>query len=413
MKPYLFVLILCLFAFEISAQTPTRVELEKKINDTKKQIEATESKIAGANTELSQLKLQLEKYQQQLKELPSGSTVITNTTAAPGVITEKYYVEVFSKPNFQGQKITIPWKRHPNHPSLHFSQPAFDIATPENSTNVSLRFSHPQLCAVIGDNDGNAFFVHHDLANLHLSSGKFKRILVDSKTQCIVGLETILTEIHNNDCKKLYGTIEADVFFRTDWGVLPAVLLTKEKAISGSPYLTQGQSENPLVPSLQGIYYRAKVFNRPKAEVETSGEVPGWLQDMKTYYYGNDDKGLNKFSYFAPPSGTGDRDIQFILPSSYTDGFNKGAVFLKTRINIGTAHKGCDVCTDFTWNCTMTSAKEVSTEMKYLQDTKTKDKARYAYFLGPFRKLPGEFRQTAHATYVVFRDGVWTHHDPK
>ncbi|NOT92211.1 hypothetical protein [Ferruginibacter sp.] len=323
------------------------------------------------------------------------------------------YVEIFEKPNYQGKSIKFPYqvsKYYPNPAVKNYNVPVVSPPLPFVSKNVSVKLSDPKLIAYLKVNDLNPIVVHDNVPNLQLPYERINSILIDHKVHIVVSLRAILSEIHNNDCKKLYGNIDMEVYTSNGMGGQSFALIADKRNVT-NPWITSSTNINPIITDQwsfnNNTTFRINAFKESKEDVQQQNKNCTMLYNIKDYY-----SPVNTGRPFLLLTGDySPYDFHFIVGSMSI--VNKG-VYLKLKVDLGSAHKGCDLCTDFTWDAKMATADIKNIPLEKL-GTPTPGGINSTYFVGNYRsdvRTNGGTNGPLHATYLQIDDGIFQNFIP-
>jgi hypothetical protein len=324
------------------------------------------------------------------------------------------YVEIFERPNYQGKSIKFPYqvsRYYPNPAVKNYNATIVSPLLPFVSKNVSIKLSDPKLIAYLKINDLNPLVVHGNVPNLLLPYERINSILIDHKVHIVVSLRAILSEIHNNDCKKIYGNIDFELFTQSSMGGQSLALLA-DKANVTNPWLTT-DNINPLITDKwsfdNNTIFRINAFTESKAMVQQQNKICTTLYNIKDFY-----SPVTSGKPFLLLRGDySPYDFHFIV-----GGMNivEKGVYLKLKVNLGSAHKGCDLCTDFTWDATMANSDIRIIKLEKLGTPTPGAGMSSTYFIGNYRsdvRQNGGTIGPAHSTYLQFDDGVFQNFIPQ
>jgi hypothetical protein len=301
-----------------------------------------------------------------------------------------HWLEIYEMPRYQGRKILI---------TSNTQNPVF----PFPLTNISMKTSDNTKVYITSNCQDIPFETSYvkDPVEVPISSGTICSIRFAKINTIRITFEGILTEIHNNDCKKMYGKIEYNVFELNSFN--ERVYCNK----SGP-----GNTNNKT------LYYKEK----------SSANTYPFIYNINDFYLADRD-----FSIRNENQGKVKPNITTIAPGILAEdvfvddtALNNGRVKLEVKVKLGFAHKGCDLCSDYTLDAAMNNTATFIVDIK-------QPEAAYripnleSIQLGPLRKnnltttsspatyngcmangIEG-FSGPAHATYLQFsiRKTLW------
>lgn len=276
------------------------------------------------------------------------------------------WIEIFEQPNQQGR-------------SVKFVE---DIVNSENlnlpflTNNISVKLSSDDVIVTLSLNCGGTktySYIDRVKTNLNLPNTNICGLHIGKKAAIRLRFNGILTEIHNNDCKRMYGTIKYRIVEKD----LNGNIVGFSKTIKASESTQWGW---------------VNVFNAPKNDAV----VYPLVFDVNKYFIQDRDGHRTNRQYGNLHDAPRDEDT-YILHYFDSAAFQHNRIFLEVTTNIGSHHKGCDLCTDYTDNATMVTpvVKQIpitiNSPFGQLQAGKYRSKGGQGDFLGP-----------EHATYLDF-----------
>lgn len=313
------------------------------------------------------------------------------------------YIEIFEQPNYSGN--SIKFKKNTDQ---------FNIKIPFVSNNISIKFSNQLTTILFITNDATQTIttltestpnLTINTANIALVKVGTKKILEVNFNGLIynVNFRTSASGIHNNDCKKIYGLLEykIEMQLRNRMGFAKTNLIPIGESASTNP--------NNFI----------QIFNLPKYKdfaapyIYSAADKP--LSGLTLRRMGKDFARENDKALITVPNLPNATKTFYIDSASY-DKINIKDYKLIANVKIGSAHKGCDICTDFTWDAEMKTNDEIKIELPhnkitgYTDATKQKTYAFDFIQIGPFRdtNFNGQYTKKdnyigpEHATYIQF-----------
>jgi hypothetical protein len=260
--------------------------------------------------------------------------------------TPTQWVRIFERPNYQGRFILF---------AANTANPV--IPFPLNNISVSIS-SNTKVYLTTGCSEfPSEWALVENNADLRIPEGVICGIRLAKAVPITIKFDGILAEIHNNDCRKMYGNIQYNVFevnARGEWIRCP--------------------SGNVSMP------YTVTVFQNEKG----NNVIKRYVYNINEFYVADRDYVASRLSGYKPSisSMIAAASQNFIVDDT---ALNNNRVKIEVKIKLGSAHKGCDACTDHTWDAAMT------TTQTFLIDVKRPDERnRFASFetvqAGPYRK---------------------------
>jgi tRNA threonylcarbamoyladenosine modification (KEOPS) complex Pcc1 subunit len=306
-------------------------------------------------------------------------------------------IEIFELPNFQGRS-----KRFISKNEI------INLDLPFNSENISIKFNNEEkiiLYLVEGNDMSNAKAFINSQPSLATSAKNIYSIYIGKKVKLEVDFNGILTHIHNNDCKKLYGNISYYLKEYTNNGRL----------VKYGPYNIDGNIQEER---------RYEVFQQEKGTDYICPFVYNYLdispRDFQTGYplVSQDRRRFqnnrNGEAYLQTIAETNNNKQFFYVDSNALYNY-RGSKSLSFHlvVKLGSAHKSCDLCTDFTWDAAMAETVDIDDNTgSYIL---INNKAISVLQFGEFRKLiyrpvgsrgslniTNRFTGPEHPTYVQF-----------
>ncbi len=227
-------------------------------------------------------------------------------------------VTVFESPNFQGRSGYFKWVNN-------------KLIAPFPTEHISFKIPDGKIVYIKTSSQEFSSEKVFTKSQADVSLGDVTGIRSDNKTGVLVEFDGISTSIHNNDCKKVFGNITVQV-------------------VEVSPTRDSIRSSMPLGP-VPGVTGRQVIRN-------SSDFIPFKFADANSIpepYYRNyiyDNKTEPVFAYNQGRNGG-------ILPPAtgyFIAGENalrEGRVKIIVSSDLGSAHKSCDLCVDFSSNIRM------------------------------------------------------------
>ncbi len=280
------------------------------------------------------------------------------------------YAEIFEFPDFKGRSVkfveSIPFRDN--------------LGLPFPLTNISVKLSSDEVIAYLSGNCGsnNGYITVSRNARLLNIPNTVCGLRIGKKNAVRMRFNGILSEIHNNDCKRMYGKVQIRMVEKDASGNILSVCKTfDESRMDANGWVT--------------------VFNIPKSE----NRVPANLYDINRYFIADRDvdvtgrKTPGKARLFRLPLNE-DRPYELFYFDSLS--FRRGDLTLEVKANLGSHHKGCDLCTDYTDNASMAREAVQSFGVKNYPDFENYIQA------GRFRTsdAAGGLIGPVHATYLDF-----------
>jgi hypothetical protein len=280
-----------------------------------------------------------------------GDENCTNETVCADDIPQ---ATIYEFPNYTGRSVTTDIYSGMIRTSLPFPSNDISIRIPNGyqmlvKTNCDPRHEFPAQ-----------LWYHTSKPSLRLPGGLCEAKLY-KKALFHVALEGIVTNVHNNDCKKVYGNITysaSGTYYPNGTGI----------HYTGAAYLPpfaapsqDGKSSPPL---------RLMDFTKDRTN-RTSLFVYNYLPNTRFDWSGYSPK-----VSMSTPS--------YSRPFSFFVGDPDNAVTFNFGVNLASAHKGCDLCTDFTWNSKMATTEYKSVTASFTNGESTKN-----LYVGPFKTSDG------------------------
>ncbi len=250
------------------------------------------------------------------------------------------FVELFEYANYEGRSV-----------KFYKNTETKNLRLPFTPTNISLKFSDEEnLIVFIRESmtDQKNLTYLNSIPSLQISTNNLSYIRVGKKAKVEIDFNGLLyksinstTCIHSDDCKKLYGNISYKIYEldRENGEAIKTPML----------YSTQNQgyaneTSFSIFNKERGTDYTAPfVYNA--YDFGIAHNKKGGLRRSSDNVYGQ------KFLQSIAPIPNA--KLEFFVDSlSYA---KKRRVILEIDLKIGSAHKSCNICTDFTWDAAMTN----------------------------------------------------------
>lgn len=275
------------------------------------------------------------------------------------------WVEIFELPNQQGRSVKIVEDIVNKH----------NLGLPFSASNISVKLSGDDVIATLSfDCAGRKLYSKIDRikANPDLRSAIPCGLHIGKKAAIRIRFNGILSEIHNNDCKRMYGNISYRLVEKDVNGNIVDVCKT-------------------IKPAESDQWSSVTVYSNSK----NAATAPANLYDVSKFYIKERDGNRTNL----PRLYTYPRDEDtYILHYFDEDAYQQDRIFLEVTTNIGSHHKGCDLCSDYTDNATM-----IRNMVKQISVARAGSTAGLLQ-VGKFRSASGEggFTGPEHATYLDF-----------
>jgi len=156
------------------------------------------------------------------------------------------WIEIYPNANFQGQ---------PARYAQNISNYSYPVSFNKRSTSIKIAPGYIAYIRFNEDNASEGIYIgdHATFGSTHPLDIKSIRIVAG--TNAYVNFSGISTEIHNNDCKRVFGSVKARMYERLPSGELvPCPLIER----NGIPFPIDNSSRNPL-------YDTITLFSRPNS----------------------------------------------------------------------------------------------------------------------------------------------------
>ena len=180
---------------------------------------------------------------------PQGK-VLSDATRIKEVLpttTRRDWIEIYPNENFQGQ-------------AARYAQniPNYSYPASFNKRSVSIKIA-PGYIAYISFNEDNAtegIFIGEHATFGSSQPLNIKSIRIIEGTAAYVNFSGISTEIHNNDCKRVFGSVKARMYERLPSGALiPCPLIER----NGIPFPLDNSRRNPVYDTIT-LFSRSNSF---------------------------------------------------------------------------------------------------------------------------------------------------------
>jgi len=294
----------------------------------------------------------------------NAQITVTPVTNSPGalVISNANWVEIYELPNYTGRKQV-------------FTANAENLGLPYTPNVVSLKIKPGYKAYLKLGCQEFPFELAYDVNTPNINAGgaicgiriaKIKRVQIN-----YMG---ILTQIHNNDCKKMYGTITYSLYELN----AANVKINVRTNIAASPWNVSVFQKRKAVDEVAGA-----VFNIADYYVADRDYITGVLSDPRRY----------------KPLLGGAGSIQNNFFNVDDEAFQNKKVFMEVKVKIGSAHKSCDLCSGFTWDAEMIR-----------EETKIYNIVDFGLARFPNKTIQvGPFRHVANSGAVTFGGGGGFH----
>lgn len=240
------------------------------------------------------------------------------------------YAEVFEFPDFRGRSVKFT-------EAVEFRE---NLGLPFPLSRISVRLSD--------ENTRVSFSLNCGAAKGYTVIDKSQRLVTQTTAVCGIRVERklavrmrfngIVTDIHNNDCRRMYGTVKIRLLERDRNGMIRTVCRSAD-------------------PSRQDAEGWITVYNR---ESGAEGADPQ-VYDLQRYNVYHPESGFrlqpdqSKKSWLFRQPLDGDRPYELIYFDSLS--LYTGELRMEVKARIGSHHKGCDLCTDYTAGASMTEER--------------------------------------------------------
>jgi hypothetical protein len=243
------------------------------------------------------------------------------------------WIDIYSSPDYLGTKHRI-------------TALSGDLTLPFNSRNISYKVK-PGLIVYVkpcGTEFGDEIILYGDKSRYPLPKLCGVRFAVSEIVT--VKLCGFSTEIHNNDCKRFFGTVKVKII---------------ENKVDGLPVLCP-----PSLSSAVAIRnnFEALMYSNPNANSSSP---------INRFIYNNNPipeiiDGANIFAAFVVSR----------------EALQSGRISVSTEVDLGSAHKSCDLCDDFSSNVRMARPETYTSRINELPNFSTNSVSKQL-IVGPYR----------------------------
>ncbi|MES2448784.1 MAG: hypothetical protein V4546_16485 [Bacteroidota bacterium] len=371
--------------------------LEQKAKQKQDEVTYLRKQIADNKTQLAELV-------KQTKTPISANTNVAKTLTNPISKPQAFlgdYVEIFELPNYQGKSV-----KYKINTEYKF------ITIPFSSNTISIKFSNEEkIIFYIAQESTKAVRTFlNSYTSISINTSDISSLIVGTKKKMEVNFNGIIYNVnypsyspgvHNNDCKKIYGELayKLEMKIPTSFGWATTTLFPIGETVNRT---TDGKINIFNVPKYKD-YVSPFVYNESNAELTPKAKRRGPLNfppNVKVLFSVADLPNAKKFFY--------------VDSASYIERKNKYS--FTAFVKVGSAHKGCEACTDFTWDAEMKTSDEVKLDLPYDIQSDYLDGTRRQRFrldfiqVGPFRApnyigqltKKDNFTGPPHATFFQF-----------
>lgn len=253
-----------------------------------------------------------------------------NNSGITGIKIEQLnWVEIFEFPDFKGRSVriseTIPFKEN--------------LGLPFVLSEFSLKVSAENMLVGLSGNCGSArgFKTVDRNMNRVRMEGTVCGLRISYRNGIRMKFNGFLTDLHNRDCMRMYGTVKIRLVDKAEPGTIRAVYGTvDESRMDYDGWVT--------------------VFSREKTEVNPFPLV----FDINRYAvdaFGSRSTPQNGKGRLAREPLNEDKPYELFYLDSLS--FLEGTMKIQVKVNIGAHHKSCDLCTDYTDNVAMSGEQIV------------------------------------------------------
>jgi hypothetical protein len=310
-----------------------------------------------------------------------AQVVITPTISKPniGTIYNGPWVEIYQKKMYQGIKKTITTN----------STTTIDLGFRPDTISVKIKPGYVAYLSINCQEFSNEVAFFENNSQYVLRQNEICGIRIEKAIDYWVQFNAILAKIHNNDCKKFYGTIKYKIFELNE------------------------RNERVYYNIGDGGGVEKTAYNKPK----TTDAVEANLYNIDEYYIADRDyiDGVitdpRRYKPNVNTKGSAASKHNFKINEV---AYRNNKIFIECTTKIGSYHKGCDLCTDFTKDAEMPAGITNVYNVK-MSTRGTVKFASNILQVGPFRAAPagntkftggGGFNDASgpayHTTYVQF-----------
>ncbi len=248
---------------------------------------------------------------------------VTATIIKPavGVVAADGWVTIYQKKNYQGLSKTYTAN----------NATTSDLGFVPDTVSIKIKPGYIAYISVNCSEFSNEVAIYENIAQFIVSQKQICGIRIEKAKDYWVKFDGMLSEIHNNDCKRFYGNIKYKIF----------ELNERNERI----YYNIGTAGSVEVVA----------YNKPK----TNAAEERALFNINDYYVADRDyiNGVvfdpSRYKPYITRSGTLFPKKNFKISEA---AFRNKKVFIEIVSKIGSYHKGCDLCTDFTKDAEMALA---------------------------------------------------------
>ncbi len=259
----------------------------------------------------AQLPVEIKKQPGNAQKIKANKELI----AAVGI--PVYDIKVFELPNYQGR-------------SGYFKKVDGKLVPPFPASNISFTVPHGKIVYIRTYFEFSSEMVFtRSQTNINLEN--VTGIRSDEETSIHVEFQGISTAVHNNDCKRVFGNIKVKIIENSPDrdSVQSYMLLAPNPDISGRQVIRISDGFEPFsfanASSMPETYYRNHIYNN---DPEPNIIYPRGRHSGVT----------------APATGN------FVAGKN---ALREGRVKILVMTDLGSAHKTCDLCDDFSSNIKM------------------------------------------------------------
>ncbi len=371
-------------------------EKQKLLSELKKQKAAPNTTIINPN----------------IKNLPIG-----NNSKIVGQIIQGDYVEIFEQPSYTGKSVKYYINKLYENVTMPFSSNAISIKF-SNENKIILFFAEENPTQLINGEKTNTLrtliastplFTINTTNIVTVLVGTKRKIEVDFNGFIYAPYTNYSYSIHNDDCKRIYGTVDYN---------LTMTLGGRIRTHPAKDYLLSASTATPVE--------NVSVFNQPKNNAPVCSFVYNASTEANlTPRVGRERGGgfsrTRHTALYSVPDLPRAKQYFYVDSASYQY-YGAGKYQFEATIKIGSAHKGCPICTDFTWDAEMLTEEKIKFKLPndWQQEVRgVPGVLDYDYIqIGPFRGLgrvgerrgerpggninPDNFKGPEHPTYVQF-----------
>jgi hypothetical protein len=248
-----------------------------------------------------------------------------------------FYIDVFENPNYTGKV-----KRFEIYDDGIKRSDEFDLPNlPFTPTLISIKFSQPNLLAYIYQPQQNQPVVFSNSVSSVPVNGGIRKIRIGRKQKIRMQFHGFLAEIHNNDCKRIRGWVKYNL---------------QEKDQDNRTVITEKFANlQTAFDQRSGNFVPENLFNINNYWLLQRDGTRETLNSSRRYPSG-------KYSIQSNSNVQGAAGgVEFIVDEG---ALYNNRIFLTVYSKLNSAHKGCDLCSDYTDYTGM----QQETETSYLLD---------------------------------------------